>query len=318
MNLCSTINSSPRSNPVHENKSEGNHVPVSCYQGGAGPTDGHLDLHRTPTAANGHYHTHTGTCRRCNNNLGEKYKNSTSNKRYWWCSDCTCKTYLRQNTVLENSNLRFERFVMLIYSFAERNTTYKQTRQEACLPAEGYADNGMSNSTVNRWYQYFCFLCNKDIKKIHFKIGGVGKIVEMGESMFGKMKYGKGNPTKRRRTWVFGGKCRETGRVFVKICPFNKRTKKALWPIIQENVMTDTMLFTDGWRAYRKLPTLGYQHRWVDHSKYYMDPNDQKTRMSSGHCAQPDLQEQHKGGLGYVPRHHTRHRGCGGGGGEDL
>ena len=216
----------------------------------------------------------TGTCRKCEDSLGDKYKTSTGNKMYWWCSECCCKTYLRQNTVLENSNLRFERFVMLVYSFAERNTTYKQTRKEACLPVEGYAENGMSNETVNRWYQYFRFLCNKDIKKRHSKMGGKGKIIEMDESMFGKMKYGKGNPTKRRRSWVFGGKCRETGRMFIKICPFNKRTKKALWPIIQENVKPGTMLFSDGWRAYRKLPTLGYQHRWVDHSKYYVDPTD--------------------------------------------
>ena len=60
----------------------------------------------------------------------------------------------------------------------------------------------------------------------------------------------------------------------MRICPFNKRTKKILWPIVQENVVRGTMLFTDGWRAYRKLPALGYLHRWVDHSKYYVDPTD--------------------------------------------
>ena len=94
-----------------------------------------------------------GTCRKCNDKLGEKFKSSTDNHRYWWCSECATKTYLRQNTVLENSNLRLERFVMLVYSFTERNTTYNQTRKEACLPAEGYAENGMSNETVNRWFQ---------------------------------------------------------------------------------------------------------------------------------------------------------------------
>ena len=215
-----------------------------------------------------------GTCRKCNDKLGGKFKSSTNNHRYWWCSECATKTYLRQNTVLENSNLRLERFVMLVYSFTERNTTYNQTRKEACLPAEGYANNGMSNETVNRWFQYFRYICNADINERHTKIGGEGKIVEMDESMFGKMKYGKGDPTKRRRTWVFAGKCRETGGIFVRICPFNKRTKKILWPIVQENVVRGTMLYTDGWRAYRKLPTLGYLHRWVDHSKYYVDPTD--------------------------------------------
>ena len=53
---------------------------------------------------------------RCKGDLGEKFKSSTTvaNKRNWWCSECCCRTYLRQNMVLKNSNLRFERFVILI------------------------------------------------------------------------------------------------------------------------------------------------------------------------------------------------------------
>ena len=47
-------------------------------------------------------------------------------------------------------------------------------------------------------------------------------------------------------------------------------SRKALWPLIQANVAPKTMLHTDGWRAYRRLPELGYGHRWVDHSKNYV------------------------------------------------
>ena len=65
-----------------------------------------------------------------------------------------------------------------------------------------------------------------------------------------------------------------TGRLFMSLCPDNKRTRKALWPLIQANVAPKTMLHTDGWRAYRRLPELGYGHRWVDHSKNYVDPSD--------------------------------------------
>ena len=35
-----------------------------------------------------------------------------------------------------------------------------------------------------------------------------------------------------------------------------------------------TRLFTDGWRAYRRLPELGYGHKWVDHGKMYVCPTD--------------------------------------------
>ena len=97
---------------------------------------------------------------------------------------------------------------------------------------------------------------------------------------FPQLKYGKGSAAQRRRKWVFGGKCRETGRVFLALCTNNKRTKKSLWPIILRNVKIGSMLHTDGWRAYRKLPSLGYRHRWVDHSNSVAkcDGNDKNIR----------------------------------------
>ena len=215
-----------------------------------------------------------GSCRKCDKTLGEEIKEE-GKKRYWVCRDCNdTKTYIRSNTVLENSNLRFDRFVNLIYSFAAQNTTYKTNKKEAYMPVDGYVDDELSGDTVNRWNKYFRWICSNDVKSNHRKIGGRSRIIEMDESVFGKMKFGKGNPAKPRRKWVFGGKCRETGRVFVAVCPNNKRTKKALWPIIMKNVKIGSMLFTDGWRAYRKLPVLGFRHRWVDHSKYYVHPDD--------------------------------------------
>ena len=63
-----------------------------------------------------------------------------------------------------------------------------------------------------------------------------------------------------------------------------QQTKKALWPIIQANVIPGTTIYSDGWRAYRKLPSIGYPHRWIDHSKHYVDPTDRSlhTNMIEG------------------------------------
>ena len=92
-------------------------------------------------------------------------------------------------------------------------------------------------------------------------------ICEIDESMCGKCKFGKGNRNKQRRQWIFGRNLRgEFGLAFAQICPNNKQTKKALWPIIQDNLVIGTTIFSDGWRAYRKLPTIGYPHQWLDHS----------------------------------------------------
>ena len=67
-----------------------------------------------------------GTCRKCNNRLGGKVQ--VKYKQTYildWFSHCASKIYIRQNTVLKNLNLSFERVVMLVYSFGERKTTYR-------------------------------------------------------------------------------------------------------------------------------------------------------------------------------------------------
>ena len=215
-----------------------------------------------------------GTCTKCKQKIvGEVKLDGT--KAFWWCSGCRVKTPARKGTVLSNSNLKLERFVLLMYSFTTRSSTYEQIVKEACFPTSaGYKDCLMSFSTISKWFKYFTFICCKDYDEKNHKIGGEEEIVEIDESLFGKPKYSKGDFSKRRRKWVFGGIDRRTRRAFVRICPKNKRTKKALWPIIQAYVQPKTTIFSDGWKAYRKLPTLGYKHAWVDHSKYFVHPDN--------------------------------------------
>ena len=93
------------------------------------------------------------------------------------------------------------------------------------------------------------------------------------------MKYGRGARKNRRRAWVFGMICRTTRQLFLYVCPKDsegkyKRTRRALIPMILANVKPGSMLYTDGWRAYRRLNEYGYQHKWINHDLYYCDPDD--------------------------------------------
>lgn len=161
-----------------------------------------------------------------------------------------------------------------MYQFCNHHKSYKTVVRETFLPLEGYKETHMSSQTINKWFSYFRYLCIQDGNENLTKIGGEGDVVEMDESMCGKCKYGLGDSRKRRQRWIFGGVSRRTGRAFMSLCPENKRTRKALWPIVQAWVEPGTTLHTDGWRAYRRLPELGYLHRWVDHSKNYVSPQD--------------------------------------------
>ena len=143
-----------------------------------------------------------------------------------------------------------------MYQFCNSHQTYDTVVKESFLPQTGYKETHLSSNTMNKWFSYFRLLCMRAQKKVTSEIGGGGDIVEMDETMCSKCKYGLGDSKNRRRQWVFGGVSRLTGRLFMCLCPENKRMKKALWPIIQANVASATMIFTDGWRAYRRLPEL--------------------------------------------------------------
>ena len=218
-----------------------------------------------------------GTCRTCDLPCDPEYRRNGT-WLYWQCLYCpgsAGKTGLRANTVLANSNTKFERFVIMMWHFTDRGKTYDQIMNACCIPSDpSYAENGMSRSTVAKWNQYFRYICGMDYEINKTQIGGVNVIIEIDESMFGKCKFGKGDRNKRRRKWMFGGVCRVTGMGFMELCPGNKRTKASLWPIIQDNIAPGSTIYSDGWRSYRRLPSLGYVHRWIDHSKHYVDPND--------------------------------------------
>ena len=216
----------------------------------------------------------TATCSTCHTSMGQ-YK-TNHHYHYFECGKCHHKTSILHNTVLSNSNMKLREFVLLMYQFCGHHKTYETVIKETHLPQPGYKETYLCGNTINKWFSYFRYLCMEDAMKNVQKIGGEDDVVEMDETMCGKMKYGKGDPTKRRGQWLFGGKSRSTGLFFMALCPKNKRTRKALWPIVQAYVKQGTMLHTDGWRAYRRLPELGYLHRWVDHSKHYVSPQDRK------------------------------------------
>ena len=185
-----------------------------------------------------------GFCQKCHEEIKGEMK-VKGNHRYWKCKSCKVKTSLRYGTILYDAKIKLINFICLVYCFTEKNRTKCQISNEASLPQENYQDRTTSSRTILRWFKFFRWICVKDYRKTNTKLGGYGVILEGDESMFGKMKYGKGNGSRRRRAWGFGMKCRDTKRVFLRVCPRDsagkyKRTKAALWPIILANVHEGT------------------------------------------------------------------------------
>ena len=61
------------------------------------------------------------------------------------------------------------------------------------------------------------------------------------------------------------GLLKRDGKVFVKVV--NNCSRKELLPVIKGQVLEDTTVYTDGWKAYDSLVREGYKHHRVHHHK---------------------------------------------------
>jgi hypothetical protein len=104
------------------------------------------------------------------------------------------------------------------------------------------------------------------------KLGGPGVEVLLDEHFMTAKKGGRGRPVRRRGIWIFGMVERGSGIVVLK--QVRRRTAAILVPLIQHYIRPGTTIFSDLWRAYRRLTLLpqGFRHLTVNHSINFVDP----------------------------------------------
>ncbi len=104
-------------------------------------------------------------------------------------------------------------------------------------------------------------------------IGGIGKVVEIDETMVGGSLEGRGTGKGSymiNKTYVLG-MLERGGDVVTTIVPDVKRA--TLLPKITESVLPGTNINTDELRSYRGLQLHGYRHQTVNHNqKEYVSP----------------------------------------------
>lgn len=92
--------------------------------------------------------------------------------------------------------------------------------------------------------------------------------VEADESYFGGERKGKRGRGAAGKVAVFG-LLKRGGKVYTAIIP-NAKTETLL-PIIRENVMPDSIVYTDYWRGYNALDVSEFYHMRINHSKLFAD-----------------------------------------------
>lgn len=177
------------------------------------------------------------------------------------CGKNTCRASvtIRNNTVLSLVRIRPEIFLCVLLGWILKYPLSVIVK-EVCV----------SRNTVTKLINIFRDVLTYWLLETSEKIGGVGEIVEIDESAFGKRKYNVGRITKVR--WVVGGIDRRSKKCFLKVV--DKRDANTLVNIINENVVSGSTIITDMWRGYRTLQVSGFQHFTVNHSTNFVSPNN--------------------------------------------
>ena len=81
----------------------------------------------------------------------------------------------------DGSHLSVKRHLALMYFWA-RETSVAETTDHV----------GVSSATVVQWFQYFRDICSWKLLQTRIVLGGVGKVVQIDESVMVRAKYHRG------------------------------------------------------------------------------------------------------------------------------
>ena len=198
-----------------------------------------------------------------------KPRSDIQDRYHWKCSRARCKKTktLRVVSFFAKSNLPLGDIVSTIYCWA---VGMSMTTTATVL--------GLSNHTVIDWYNFPREECSAKLIRMPIadkKLGGVGHIVEIDESLMVKRKYNRGGLRQQHQEWVFGMYDRTSGKGWIKFVP--RRDADTLLAIIQEFVHPGSTVYSDGWNAYNNIANLGYVHGRVIHEENFVDPSQAYT-----------------------------------------
>ena len=184
----------------------------------------------------------------------------------WKCNNRSCEKFtttksIRQNSFFEKSHLPLKTWIFSIYLWTEHT----------CL-ANAKNQLGISHLTASRIYARFRGICKAYFQRHPISLGGMGAICEVDESCFSsKPKHHRGRSTDKQM-WVFGlvDTSVHPGVGYMQIV--ERRDAATLLPIIGEVVKPGSIIHSDEWRAYKKIPeNLGFEHKTVNHSIWFVD-----------------------------------------------
>lgn len=193
-------------------------------------------------------------CPKCGNNMKLTMKANLTDGYVWRCrlNEHDVSRSVRKGSWFDSGNLSICVILRLTRNW------FGQCMQKYCM-----AEVKVAEHTSCDWYNFCREVCMTVFLNENERIGGIGKIVEVDES-----KFGRGKPVKGE--WVFGGVERGTNKCFFRVV--EDRMKETLLSVITDRVLPGTTIISDCWRSYDCFKDEGFVHLKVNHSLVFKDP----------------------------------------------
>lgn len=200
-------------------------------------------------------------CNHCDLWMSHITDNSKIDGYFWRCNSCKCTKGLRQGSFFESQKLRLSVLLTILYLFSNG---VSGSQASLMLHSECHPNS------IYDWYNLYRDFMSKSLLETPVQLGGVGKVVEIDESKWGRKQKNHVGRVAAYSQWIFGLIERGTGRVVL----LTVRTRKAseLIPKITKAVLPGTIIISDEWAAYRSLPQHGFIHQTVNHSQNFVNP----------------------------------------------
>ncbi|KAG0437770.1 hypothetical protein DMUE_3492 [Dictyocoela muelleri] len=175
--------------------------------------------------------------------MPKKYEKTRRKKRIFLLFEkLQYDNFIKTQTILQDMKIKFRTFLFFAHFYFYKTTFTKDLRRNLEI----------SNSTILKLKKRIEDKIIENNKK-ETRLSGENVTVEIDESLIASVKYGRGYFPKQ--TWVFGIVERVSGRCYIQVV--SDRSRYTLEKIIKNIVVDDTLIISDGAKAYDKLSELG-------------------------------------------------------------
>lgn len=199
------------------------------------------------------------TCKNCEK-ITKHHK--VKSRRSYSCDECGHHVHPTAGTIFHNSHVPLTDWFEAVWvmSSNKAGTSAKQIERQL----------GVTYKTAWR-------MMHQIRKMMDAPDGMLSEEVEIDETFIHANSFKRSSARRR-----YGYDARRTGEIVfgivqrggsVKVWHVKSTGARVLQPIIRDNVKYGTLIHTDGYQGYRRLPQMGFEHRWTDHGagQYYTE-----------------------------------------------